>query len=103
MLPSHRRATAQNFVDITQNFMISMFKLEKNDDFINFPNLLSSFTHLMSLLRDLLAIFLCKIFQSKIVTAQKTPLLQCLDWVYLGRAMERKPQRERTSLNLDIV
>ena len=50
----------------------------KIHDFILFPNLLSVFTHFMSMFRDFIAIFLRKGFKSQIVTPQKKSLLECL-------------------------
>ena len=41
-------------------------------------NFLFKFTHFMSKFTDLLAIFLCKVVKSKILTAHKNPLLECL-------------------------
>ena len=77
MSPSHRCATAQKFPDFVQNFEICMCKL-KIHDFINCLCFSSIFTHFMSMFRDFLAIFLRKVFKSKIVTEQTNPLLACL-------------------------
>ena len=50
----------------------------KIHDFTQFLNILFIFTHFLSIFKDFLAIVRRKVFKSKIMTAQKNPLLGCL-------------------------